>query len=84
MELHLNMFISLDDKIMHNKSFTPLNFVASHHKMGKRYSFTVFIFLLIALFFINVKAIVPGEPIVVSPNTESSPSNFIFSFVLEK
>ena len=38
--------------------------------------------LLIALLLVSTEALKPTSPILASPNTESSPSNFIFSFSL--
>ena len=69
---------------MHNKSFNSMNFPNMKKEKGMHLKVLIAIFLLVVLYLPETECIAPSQPIIVSPNTESSPSNFILNFVLQK
>ena len=69
---------------MLNNSFIHSRMKSSSNKWILKESHLFMTFLLLSMIFSFCHCVIPSRPIVVSPNTESSPSNFIFNFALEK
>lgn len=69
---------------MLNNSFIHSRMKNSSHKWIQNHNKMLMTFLLLSLIFSLCHCVIPSQPIVVSPNTESSPSNFIFNFALQK
>lgn len=59
----------LDNKIMHNKSFTTLLLGRGKRQLDVLKHITAIVLVLISVVLPHVAGIVPSQPIVVSPNT---------------
>ena len=57
------------NKIMHNKSFYPLNILNLDNRKGKFNEYILITILLCSLFFLNINCIIASRPVLVSPNT---------------